>query len=760
MYFYETKKPLKNALGFIVFLLILNIQGHPANGQPGNERPKLGLVLSGGGSLGMAHVGVLKVMEEEGLRPDYITGVSMGSIIGGMYSLGYSADSIHKILKVMNWNLLLSNVIEENKVIYPEKEHFDNSIISLPLTSIKVTLPSGLINGQQIENLFSYYAWPAIGIKDFSKFPIPFMCLAADLLTGKLVEIKTGYLPDAMRASSAVPTIFTPIKIDSALLIDGGVLRNFATEEARNMGADIVIGSYTGFHTYTENELKSVSGIIKQLAFQRSHEDYMIQKKITDLLIEPKIRDLSSTVFTNVDTIVARGYRAAEPHREHFRKLADSLGRIGMQKPLENILGNQVFRIDKIEVTGNIFYTDNQIEGVLGISPGDRIDKDLIREKIDLLYGKTWFEKVKYRITSRNDSLILAIDCIEHPKSMLYGGVHYDNFIGSGIVLRITSKDLITKKSFIDFDSFIGQFYRARLTMLQYLDRNQKFGMAMGFSMDNTSLPMLTIRTGTGSAFFRNNYAEAAVSKYLGLNHLMTASLRLNNTSFTPDYIAPEHLKRISYRYLEESFSYLINTVDTKNFPNSGFLFHISANTSRLLSGKIITDSYKISYTSEYPGNFLFKRSYTFAGGMRRYFSPGRKVTLSAGWNFLFTHTRDSITSPHNYFFAGGQLNSLSRSIPLTGFHPAEIAVERFAGYNFDTDLEFHKNLHINLMTSIALAKEPGLEKDFSFLGGYGLGAGYMSIIGPMRAGFMHGFSSTKRYFSSLKGYISIGFSF
>ncbi len=168
--------------------------------------------------------------------------------------------------------------------------------------------------------LFSYYAWPAVGIDDFSKFPIPFMCLAADLLTGKLVELKSGYLPDAMRASSAVPTIFTPIKIDSALLIDGGVLRNFAAEEARNMGADIIIGSYTGFHTYTENELKSVPGIIKQIAFQRSHEDYMIQKKITDLLIEPKVRDLSSTVFTNVDTIVSRGYKAAEPLQGIFQE--------------------------------------------------------------------------------------------------------------------------------------------------------------------------------------------------------------------------------------------------------------------------------------------------------------------------------------------------------------------------------------------------------------------------------------------------------
>ena len=724
------------------------------------KRTKVGLALSGGGALGMAHVGVLKVMEEAGLRPDYITGVSMGSIVGGMYSLGYSADSLHKILKGMNWDLILSNNIEEKKVIFPEKEHFNNSIISLPLSSRKVKLPSGLINGQQVENIFSYYAWPAAGINDFTRLPIPFMCLAADLLTGKLVELRTGYLPDALRASSAVPTIFTPIKIDSALLVDGGVLRNYAAEEARKMGADIVIGSYTGFQTYSEDELKSLPGIIKQITFQRSYEDYQIQKKLTNVLIEPKVREFPSTLFSNIDTIVERGYKAALPHKEYFRKLADSLNIICPQKPVENILDNQVFTFDKIEVTGNVLYKDYQILGILGIAPGDKIDKDILREKIDLLYGKTWFEKAKYRITSRNDSLILTVDCIDHPKSMLYGGVYYNNNIGAGIVFRMTFKDPISQKSFIDFDSFIGQSYRLKLTMIQYIDRNQKFGLSAVFFADNTRLPMVEIRKETGSAYYRNNYIRAGMSKYLGLNHLMDVSVSLENSSFNPDYISLNQLRKITYRSLSESFSYKINTLDTKHFPNKGLLFQISVNTSRLLSGKIQTDNNKKTYTSDFPYDFLFKRSYSVAGDIRRYFSPGRKLTLAAGWDVLFTHTNDSITSPHDYYFAGGQEGAFGRSIPLTGFHTGEIAVERYAGVRFDADLEFHKDLHLSLLTNVAIAKEPGRSENYSVLGGYGLGVGYMSIIGPLKIGIMNGFSSSERYYNAIKGYISIGFNF
>lgn len=741
-------------------MLLLFQPGMVAIGQMANIRPKVGLVLSGGGSLGMAHIGVLKVMEEAGLRPDYITGVSMGSIIGGMYALGYSADSLHKIVKGMNWDLILSNNIEENKVIFPEKEHFNNSIVSLPLSSKKVTLPSGLINGQQIENIFSYYAWPAAGISDFSKLPIPFMCLAVDILNGKKVELHNGYLPDAMRASSAVPTFFTPIKIDSALLVDGGVQRNYAAEEVRKMGADIVIGSYTGFQIYSEDELKSMTGIIKQIVFQRSHEDYQEQKKITDLLIEPKVRELHSTVFSNADTIIDRGYKAALPFRENFRKLADSLNMISPQKPLENILDNQIFSFNKIEVTGNVLYSDYQILGVLGIAPGDKIDKNIIREKIDLLYGKTWFEKVKYRISSRNDSLILFIDCIERPKSMFYGGVHYDNTINAGLVFRTTFKDLVSKNSFIDFDSFIGEFYRFKLTMLQYIDRNERFGFSADFYADYNHLPMFKIREEMGNAYYRNNYAGVTISKYLGLNHLMNVTLVMQNSSLIPDYISMDQLRKISYRYLSEGYSYKINSLDTKHFPNKGLLFQISVNTSRLLSGRIQTDYDKKTYTSEFPDDFLFKRSYSVTGDLRRYYSPGKKLTLAAGGDFLFTHTNDSITSPHNYYFAGGLESSFSRSIPLIGFHTGEIPVEMFAGLRIDADFEFFKDLHLSLLTNIAIAKEPGSIEDLTVLGGYGLGVGYMSIIGPLKIGLMHGLSSRERYLNAIKGYLSIGFNF
>jgi len=270
-------------------LLLVAAASVQINGQNPSERPLVGLVLSGGGACGFAHIGVLKVLEEAGLKPDIITGVSMGSIVGGLYALGYSADSLEKISKSIDWDQVLSNRIPEDMVIFPEKVHFQNSIITLPLSFKKEILPKGLTNGQQIENVLSFYAWPAADIHDFSKLPIPFMCLGTDIVRLEKVELKNGYLPYAMRASSAVPSILTPLKIDSLLLIDGGFLRNFAASEAKEMGAGILIGAYTGGKQSPEEKINSIGDILKQLGFFTGITDYMKEKEIVAEAINDRL---------------------------------------------------------------------------------------------------------------------------------------------------------------------------------------------------------------------------------------------------------------------------------------------------------------------------------------------------------------------------------------------------------------------------------------------------------------------------------------
>ncbi|MDP4223992.1 MAG: patatin-like phospholipase family protein [Bacteroidota bacterium] len=729
--------------------------------QQTSPRPKIGLALSGGGSLGIAHLGVIKVMEEAGLRPDYITGVSMGSIIGGMYSVGYSSDSILHLLKKMDWDLLLSTNIPETKVIFPEKEHFNNSIIEYPVFSKKFQLPSGLISGQQIENQLSYYLWPVAGINDFSKFPIPFLCIGTDLVTGNMVHLASGYLPQAIRASMAVPTIFTPVKIDTALLTDGGVIRNYPAEEVRKMGADIIIGSYTGFLPYKDTrDLESITGIVKQIALLASLKDFESQKKITNILIIPKVKDLNSSVFTNVDTIYSRGYKAALPFREKMKRLADSLNSFGSQKPLDYILDRRTWTFNKVQVTGNRLYSNSQIRGILDIKPGDKVDKDALYNKIDLLYGKRWFENVSYRILSENDSLILSIDCKERPKIMLYGGVYYDNYIRAGIVLRTTFKDLISRNSFLDLDFFLGQFYRLKLSLLQFIDMNQKFGISADFYYDYTELPIINLVHETGPVFYRNRYAGFSLNRYLGLNQMMNISVTSEMSAFEPDFVSENGLRSARFNSFSTGYTYLVNTLNTKNFPDKGTQLRISATASKLLSGVIRTDLGKETYRNSNPGDYSFDRIYTFSGYLRHYFSVGNKLTFTLKGNLLYTLGQDTAGSPHNLYYLGGIEPVTRRSIPAIGFLANEIPVRRIAGGGIDMDIEIINKVHLNLLTNVFAAKEIPETKTVSLLGGYGVGLGYMSIIGPLKVGIMHGLSNTDRHYSGVKGFISIGYSF
>lgn len=209
------------------------------------RRPKIGLVLSGGGAKGLAHVGVLKVLEEAGIVPDYITGTSMGSIIGGLYAIGYTPDEIYNLVTTADWEQLLSKEIDLNSIVIEEKADYGRYLAEMPFSTKDIALPSGLIEGEKFSLLFSQLAWCAAGTDSFTRYPIPFKCYGVDLIDGKLVEFNHGDLALAMRSSMSIPSIFTPVLIqnqeDTLLMLDGGVLRNFPVEEVKAMGADIII---------------------------------------------------------------------------------------------------------------------------------------------------------------------------------------------------------------------------------------------------------------------------------------------------------------------------------------------------------------------------------------------------------------------------------------------------------------------------------------------------------------------------------------
>lgn len=750
----------KTAIALCLALLFAFSGTMPLPAQEAPVRPKVGLALSGGGAKGLAHIGVLKVMEEAGLRPDYISGVSIGSIVGGMYAMGYSPDSLASMFRDYDWDAALSDRIDENKVIFLEKKHYFNSLISLPITRNKILIPSGLINGQQIEIGLNHFFWPALTVTDFSELPIPYLCVGTDIITAKKVVLTHGYLPDAIRASMAIPSVFTPVRIDTALLVDGGVVRNYAVSELRDLGIDIIIGSYVGFRGIKKEDIESAYGILKQIGLLTSFADYEAQKGLTDIMIEPEIKNVSTLSFQNTDSIISKGYHDALPYFEKFKQLADSLDAIAPQAPVRPLTDVGSYKFDRIEVIGNSIISDDQIRGVLDIEPGQDVNRQLLAEGIEMLYGKSWFEKVKYRVLPRNDSLILQIDCIERPQAMLYGSLHFDPALGPGVVLNIAVRDLITHRSVINFDSFLGQYYRIRLGAMQFVDRNQKTGMEASFFSDNTRLPLVRLRHQTGAMLSQNFVTSLSFSRRLSLNHMMSLDGSIENQHLIPDYITTDQIRKLSYNYLKLTYTYQANTLNYKHFPDNGFVYSLSASASRLLSGAVKRGTSRYVYDKEDESSFSFDRFYSARASFRTYTSPSAKLTFNFGGEALFVTGADSVTSNNNFFYLGGLDAVTGRSVAAVGFHANQIAVRSLAGVRFGGDYEILDDLYLRAITNIFAIREPDRSIGFTIIGGYGVGISYMTIAGPITIGVMHGLYENELLYKPVKGYVSAGFSF
>ena len=226
---------MKRILVFLLVLFVmLDVQG---------QRKKVGLVLSGGGAKGVAHIGVLKVLEEAGIPIDYIAGTSMGSLVGALYAIGYDAHTMDSLVRRQDWTFLLSDKVYRYNLPFSEKEETEKYLVSVPIKNNReIKIPSGFISGQNIYNLFSDLTIGYHDSLDFKKLPIPFACVASNLVDGQEVIQDCGVLPLAMRASMAIPGAFAPVRKDGMVLVDGGISNNFPVDIAKAMGADIIIG--------------------------------------------------------------------------------------------------------------------------------------------------------------------------------------------------------------------------------------------------------------------------------------------------------------------------------------------------------------------------------------------------------------------------------------------------------------------------------------------------------------------------------------
>lgn len=488
---------MKTHLLLFLVCLGLNVAPLGAMAQTKPSRPKVGLVLSGGGAKGMAHIGVIKAMEEAGLYPDYITGTSMGSIIGALYAIGYTADEIKELALNIKWESILTNNIPLDKVAFEEKPYYGRYFIELPFRKGKIGLPQGLIEGQELTMFLNKITRPAHGITDFHKLPIPFECVAADIEKGKAVVLKEGSLPLAMRASMSIPSFFTPTLIDSTLFVDGGLLRNFPVQEAINMGADIIIGVFVSSDLDKKEDLTSMVSVLSQSAFVFSAHDSNEQTKLVDIYVEPDLKGYSTGSFWDGPAIITQGEKAGQQFYPVFKKLADSLNRFGPVRVPKKLEIKHEYTFASINIEGNEKVKDDLILGKLRIAPNKPINIDELERRINLLYGTLYFTKIIYSIDDANKQLNIRVK--EAPRSSIKLAAHYDSDNKAGITVNLTSRNFLLPSSRFILEYDLAQNPRLDLSYFKYLGRKQNVAAVLKTNWKNFELP---------SYFEENNNTE------------------------------------------------------------------------------------------------------------------------------------------------------------------------------------------------------------------------------------------------------------
>ena len=463
------------------FLLLIFLSGFSQEINSTEKKIKIGLVLSGGGARGFAHIGVIKVLEEEGIDVDFIGGTSMGSIVGGLYAMGYSIESIEEIALSQNWEKILNDHIDREDMNFEEKAAESRHVFSMQLKNKKVSIPPGLVYGQNTLTLLSELTAPAFQSKDFNDLHKPFFCMATDLLSGKAIKLDTGNLAVAIRASMSVPSAFVPIEYGPYYLVDGGLINNMPAKHVRAMGADILIGVDIQTPLYKQDDIKNLVQVMSQSIFLNSESTFQENIADIDFLIKPDIDPYTSMDFDRADSLILRGERGARKMIPQIRAFMDSAGVIAVdaKREFNTFPDMDVLFIDKIIVEGNKRVTRELLLASLGLEDKNQVSVKSLNEKVKNLYGSKLFHTLTYQLLqSDNGETIIVIHVEEATTFHVNVGVHYNDYAKAGLLMNLTGRNLWLHNGRLSLDLALGSV--SKISADYVLDH----GMKPGFGVD------------------------------------------------------------------------------------------------------------------------------------------------------------------------------------------------------------------------------------------------------------------------------------
>ncbi len=720
----------------LIFIATLNSSAQKA----GDRRPRIGLVLSGGGARGLAHVGVIKVLEEYGIHVDYIVGTSMGSLVGGLYASGYDAVELEKTALSIDWGRYLDDRVSRRELSYDEKQDDGRFIISLPVKKGEGPKLQGIIEGIKLHAFLNRLLFHVRGTADFNELPVPFACVATDIYTGRAVILNKGHLPTALRASMAIPSIFTPVEIDGRFLVDGGLVLNFPVSVAKEMGADIIIGVDVGTPLYKEGDSLSIPEIIDQISSFRGAESTENQRRLCDILITPELEGFNSSDFDKTPELIAQGEKAARLHAEELKALAEQQNAYREEPKIIKVdkTPDKIF-IKKIRFEGLKNVSKQMIKNRLQLEVPSYVTIDDIEKGITRVYGSRYFKSVTYRIEQESGADILVIHVEESAMDFLNVGIRYDSDLKAAILINTEFKNILGEGSRLDLEARLAE--DPAFSLGYQSGTGWPIGFGFGTKIWYERIDVFSYLNNEVSGEYKYDTYGMGLFTRMILYHNLELGFGLKKEFMRIEsVISMENFSDMTVDYLNPYIFLHIDTLDSVSFPESGIMCNAEY--------KYITD-------------ILSAHEADNVSVHRYFFNTEVYIPVYPRWALLFTYFFGAINGddpPAVYYFLIGGMNNVNNIIlPFTGLDYMEASGTNIHAIGAGLQFEFHKNFFIIPRYNIARIKDSTkdvLSGNIDTVYGYGASLGYRSIIGPIQLTGSHGNNHTFLY------HFSIGFTF
>jgi len=547
----------------------------------GLQRPKIGLVLSGGGARGFAHVGVLKVIEQLNIPIDIVVGTSMGSIVGGLYAIGLTPDEIEESVQGIDWDMVFNDYARrEFRSFRRKQDDYQFTQKRIGVTGEGLRLSPGLIGGQQIELVLDRLAYPGFHITDFDKLRLPYRAIATDIETGDAVILDRGNIAKAMRASMSIPGALPAIKYEGKLLVDGGIGNNVPINVARDMGADIVIVVDVSAPLATQDELQSSIGITAQLTTiltRRIADQQLETLSASDVLIIPGRVDLSSSSFMEYDELIQAGLDSAVEATEQLSSLSVSDTDYAKYRSGLPVVARRQPVIDFVEIDNQTRLDDEILELMIEQKTGEALDVDQLERNLSRIYGLDLSSSVVYGLAESDGKTGLIVYVRDRPwaPSYLQLGLtlrsEFDTGSAANFNMIYTHPTINRLGGEFRAGAGVGSEPRLTLSLYQPLDKQRKYYITGSTGFRSYIFPEVNTNNDVESLFrFHRTYIGVAAGRVFNQNTALQLGLR-RATGDTRTLIGQPPTGDANFDEGGYQLMVMHDSLNNVDFPNSGY---------------------------------------------------------------------------------------------------------------------------------------------------------------------------------------------